>query len=100
MKEYSAWFYQSTAWRACRKAYLETQQYICERCGGIAKIVHHKINISPKNIYDTNITLSFSNLEAVCQDCHNKEPHDYKKAKEMKEVRYSYDSEGKVVYPP
>lgn len=36
-------------------------------------IVHHKSYIDISNIYDTNITLNFNNLELLCIDCHNKE---------------------------
>lgn len=48
---------------------------LCERClaNGIitpAEIVHHKIEINEDNIDDPNITLSHSNLMAVCRECH------------------------------
>lgn len=36
-------------------------------------MVHHKVYIDANNIWDTNITLSFDNLELLCFDCHNKE---------------------------
>ena len=36
-------------------------------------MVHHKEYINTANIWDTNITLSFDNLELLCIDCHNKE---------------------------
>ena len=36
-------------------------------------IVHHKNYISKDNIYNTDITLDFNNLELLCMDCHNKE---------------------------
>ena len=36
-------------------------------------IVHHKNHISKDNIYNTDITLDFNNLELLCMDCHNKE---------------------------
>lgn len=73
MKEYAKEFYKSSAWQKCRLGYMQSKSFICERCGGIAKIVHHKKYISPNNIQDTGITLSWSNLEALCQECHNKE---------------------------
>jgi len=74
-KEYAVTFYKSKAWLECRESYLRTQDYICERCGVPAKVVHHKEYISPKSINDPSITLSHDNLEALCQDCHNREHH-------------------------
>lgn len=73
MKEYASEFYQSKAWRKVRRAYMESQHYICERCGAPAVICHHKKHITPKNITNPEITLNFDNLEALCMDCHNKE---------------------------
>ena len=36
-------------------------------------IVHHKCYIDTSNVFDSNITLNFENLELLCLDCHNKE---------------------------
>ena len=52
---------------------MESKNYICERCGEAACIVHHKKHINPRNINDPEITLNWNNLEALCQSCHNKE---------------------------
>lgn len=52
---------------------MQSKHYICERCGKTAVICHHKRYISPKNINNPEITLNWSNLEALCLDCHNKE---------------------------
>ena len=73
MKEYAKSFYKSKAWQETRYAYLSSQHFICERCGCPAKIVHHKKYITPANINDPYITLSWDNLEALCQECHNEE---------------------------
>lgn len=74
-KEWAEWFYQSRSWKECRKAFLESKHSICDRCGEPADIVHHKEYLTPKNINDPRLTLSWNNLEALCQDCHNKEHH-------------------------
>ena len=42
MKEWAKSFYLSAAWENTRAAYLISQDFICERCGEPAKIVHHK----------------------------------------------------------
>ena len=49
--------------------------YLCEDClakGLIkrAEEVHHKIKLTPENINNPEITLSWSNLRALCKDCH------------------------------
>lgn len=36
-------------------------------------MVHHKQYINSNNIWNTDITLNFENLELLCFDCHNKE---------------------------
>lgn len=65
--------YTSRSWRRCRLAYLDTVNHICERCGRVADIVHHKEYIDSTNVSDPEITLNFENLEALCQTCHNQE---------------------------
>lgn len=72
-KDYSRAFYASSKWRKAQTAYMTSQHYTCERCGEIARIVHHKKYITPANINDPEVTLNWDNLEALCQDCHNKE---------------------------
>jgi 5-methylcytosine-specific restriction enzyme A len=72
-KDYAKQFYNSTAWKKCRAGYIKSVHGLCERCGKPGWIVHHKKYITPENINDPNITLNWSNLEYVCQDCHNKE---------------------------
>jgi len=41
----------------------------------MAKIAHHKTYLTSDNIHDANISLAWANLEALCQDCHNREHH-------------------------
>lgn len=94
MKEWAKSFYLSTAWEDTRAAYLISQDYICERCGEPAKIVHHKRYITRENINDTSVTLCWDNLEALCQDCHNKEHH-----KRAPRLRYRFDADGGILPP-
>ena len=70
-KEYAKGFYNSIQWIKCRSSFMKSKNYICERCGGLAKIVHHKEHITPMNINDVNITLNWDNLQALCLECHN-----------------------------
>lgn len=48
---------------------------MCERCFllgkyELAKVVHHKIHLTPMNINDPKVTLAYENLQRLCQDCH------------------------------
>ena len=93
MQEYAKTFYKSKAWQACRASYLKQARGLCEVClkrGQYvpADTVHHIKHITPQNITDPTITLSFSNLMAVCRDCHA-ELHKSKK-------RYRVDKFGRV----
>ena len=90
-------FYSGKAWRHVRKAYMTSKHYQCERCGGPASIVHHRIPITAANVNDVNVTLSWSNLEALCLECHNKE-HLYSSRATADGI--SFDADGNVVYTP
>ena len=70
-KEFAKAFYKSAAWQDCRAAYIKSVFGLCERCQRPGWIVHHKEKLTPGNINDPNVTLSFENLEYLCQDCHN-----------------------------
>jgi 5-methylcytosine-specific restriction endonuclease McrA len=75
MKDYAKGFYKSKAWQDCRNAYVKSVGGLCEEClkSGVYKpgvIVHHKIHITPSNIYDPNITLNPNNLILLCRDHH------------------------------
>lgn len=94
MKEYAKTFYKSAAWKDCRKAYAAYRRGLCEVClkRGIYKpgeIVHHKIHISPENITDPTVTLSFDNLQLVCRDCHADLHKGF-------ETRYKVDELGRI----
>ena len=94
MKEFAYSFYNSKAWKRTREAYAKSQRNLCEIClsRGILKpgeIVHHKVHLTPDNINDPTVTLSFDNLQCVCRECHA-EIHDRRKR------RYKIDEMGRV----
>lgn len=95
-KDFSSRFYRSKQWQDCRNAYVSKVGGLCERClgKGIYKpgeIVHHKIELTPQNINDPTVALSFSNLELVCRSCH-KEIH----TGVLK--RYSFGARGEIIF--
>src|SRR5690606_27192736 len=73
MQPWARSFYKSRAWQRCREAYIAYRHGLCERCGAGGKIVHHKVYLTPDNINDPEITLSFDNLELLCATCHQHE---------------------------
>ena len=101
VKEFAREFYQSPAWKACRKAYAKSRRGLCERCleRGIVRpgvIVHHVVHITPENIGDPNVVLDWRNLQLVCRDCHA-ELHSARGGR-----RYRIDEAGRVsvIGPP
>lgn len=94
MEEFAKKFYKSRKWQKCRDSYLRQIMYRCERCGGIAVIVHHKIYLTPDNINDPEITLNAQYLEGLCKDCHNKE-HFEKYMPTRGDVKF--DDEGNII---
>ena len=99
-KEFSNSFYKTKLWQDCRNSYAKQRGYLCELClsqGMITpgEIVHHKIELTPENINDPNITLSFSNLQLLCR-----EHHAMMHKKSTKNNRYLVDEQGRVVGKP
>ena len=74
-KAFSAAFYASPAWKRQRELYRELAHGLCESCGDVGEIVHHKEPLTPENIDDPRYTLSVSNLQLLCRACH-KRVHD------------------------
>lgn len=102
-KEYAKDFYNSQAWKKTRKAYYVYRRGQCERCAAefeagkrsledinAGYIVHHKEYITPDNLHDPRVALSFDNLELLCEEHHNKEH-------KSKTKRYSFDANGRVI---
>lgn len=65
-------FYNSSRWKKVAKSFMASKNFVCEICGAPAKICHHKIWLNAENVRDPNIALDWSNLQAVCIDCHNR----------------------------
>jgi 5-methylcytosine-specific restriction enzyme A len=87
-------FYKSALWKKCRAAYVAKVHSLCERCGEVGKIVHHKKWINQDNINDPSVTLSHDNLELLCQQCHNLE-HFFKYAGVNDQLKF--DERGQLV---
>ena len=95
-RDFAKGFYKSRAWIDTREAYAKSVGGLCELClkRGIytpGTVVHHKVHLTPENINDPEISLSWNNLMLVCQDCHAK-IHAGKA-----ERRYKVDELGRVI---
>lgn len=75
VKDWAEEFYKGNAWKKTRAAYLASKSYTCERCGRAATVVHHKQYLTRDTISDPDVSLSFDNLEALCETCHQHEHH-------------------------
>lgn len=99
-REFAKGLYRSRAWKRVRKAYFEYRHGLCERCmrRGVltpGEIVHHKVHLTPSNVHDPSVALSFENLELLCRKCHAIEhPEIYG---EVFEPRVAFDADGNVV---
>lgn len=94
MREFAETFYKSKAWQSCRNGYAKSKHGLCERCmeRGIYRpgdIVHHKVHLTPENISDPGVSLSWDNLELLCRDCHA--------LAHKPEKRYKVDELGRVI---
>ena len=87
-------FYHSKAWKKISHAYMASKNYICERCGNIGTICHHRKHLNAENFTDTNISLKFDNLECLCLNCHNVEHFGRYKQNER---QFIFDDKGNLV---
>lgn len=94
-RDFSRKFYNSKQWIKCREAFKESKFHICNRCGMPGEEVHHIIYLTPENINDPYITLSWDNLELLCMSCHSKE-HMSKYDVVREDVMF--DSKGDLIY--
>lgn len=102
-------FYQSKAWKDCRKEVWLKQNLLCGICNrpvyvdGISPytpkknrrtgIVHHIEHLNDNNVYDDNVTLNINNLIGVCKECHEKEHHTDVATRKG----YSFDEYGNLI---
>lgn len=93
-REFAKAFYRSAAWISCREGYIKFRGGLCEEClrHGVYRsgdTVHHKVHLTPDNIKDPAVALSWDNLELLCRD-HHAERHRGAR-------RYKVDELGRVI---
>ena len=62
--------------------------------GGGGELGQHAVAGLVSLISSLSVTLCWDNLEALCQDCHNKEHH-----KQERHKRYRFDENGGILPP-
>lgn len=101
-REFAKSFYNRKEWKKLRNSYIKYRQSVdgglCESCHEVpGYIVHHKTELTPKNINDPEISLNFYNLKYDCHVCHNKEnPKDEVPGL----VNYRFGEGGEVIPTP
>lgn len=70
-------FYASEKWQRFRMVIISERGLRCEYCGEIVTrprelTLHHKIELTPENVNDYNISLNPDNIQVVHHKCHNK----------------------------
>ena len=85
-------FLSSELWINFRLMLISERGNKCQRCGKIIPrsidiIGHHKIELTPENVHDYNISLNPDNVDLVCFDCHN-----------ILHKRFGYQKKGRTVY--
>lgn len=102
MQQWAVSFYASAHWKKCRAGYIKFRRMIdgglCEECKDKpGYIVHHKRALTPDNITDPDVSLSYANLEYVCKDCHDQfDGHGVAKSLTQK---ISFDCNGDPIPP-
>jgi len=86
-------FYNSPSWQKARDYKMASAGYLCEVCGGVGEIVHHKIPLTEANMHNSKISLANENLQLVCRSCH-KRIHDELDGKGR---RIRFDKDGNMI---
>ena len=94
MKEFARQFYNSKRWKQTREIVIKRHFGLCNRCMKPGKIVHHIIELTPKNIDDTRVSLNPDNLELLCHECHDNLRYE---TPGIVRPGYEFDQSGRVV---
>lgn len=99
-KEFAKRFYNSAVWKQTRQQVLKRCGYICEieGCMEPAVEVDHIIELTPKNISDTRISLGMDNLRGLCHNHHTaktRAEQEYQRGSMLE--KYVFDAEGNPV---
>ena len=100
--EWAKPFYNSKAWKTCRKSYIQKRILIdggmCEECHEEPiYIVHHKVILTPANINDPDIALNHCLLEGNCKRCHDEQEGHFLDSLNIQKPNCKFDEYGNPV---
>lgn len=101
-RDFAKGLYSSKRWQDCRNGYAKSRGWLCENClrSGLyvpGEIVHHKIELTPQNINNPDIALSWDNLELLCRRCHaERHPTTAQKKNKDGRIRYKVGMNGEI----
>lgn len=92
-------FYRSKLWKKVRETALKRDNYLCQRCGAPADVVHHIVHLTPQNVYDDKISINLDNLMSLCSKCHSDmHYHEHGKGRINEEnYPYMFDENGMLI---
>lgn len=99
-KEWALAFYNSIAWKRCRKSFISKRIGIdggaCQcGCGELGYIVDHIEELTAENINNPDVTLNHDNLQYLSLACHNTKTFGSKEGATREDVKF--DSNGDLV---
>lgn len=81
-KNQRRYVYDTILWQRVRQAAMIRAKFRCERCGEIARQVHHKRKIINDLQWRIN-AFSMQNVEALCKECHQARHRRHRKGKRV-----------------
>ncbi len=102
-QKFSKQFYSCKAWRDLSFLCRTESGGKCSKCNNIFADIsklkaHHKMELTPDNINDSNISLNKSNIEVLCTDCHNREHYRFTSDKQNVYIVWGSPLSGKNTY--
>ena len=73
-----------------RRVSFSTPSTYRNRLSILSPFIHHKKELTPENINDPAVALSFDNLELLCDEHHNRQH-------KAKAKRYTFDAKGNLI---
>ncbi len=72
---------------------MASASFLCEICGEVGEIVHHKVPLTEANMHNAKISIANENLQLVCRSCH-KRIHD---EMDGKGLRIKFNKDGNIM---
>ena len=87
-------------WEKARKAALERDEYLCQRCLKPAEHVHHRQLKQMGKTYDEELLYGLANLVSLCSKCHREVHAEPARSYEQGWIVHSYDDPAAIEWKP